>query len=67
MDIKGNYKLFKDFLELVGWDKFMEYLQEKFPSLKLYCVSKSWKESSEYILKAKGTCGDLLINWEDIK
>lgn len=32
--------------------------------LNLYSVSIAWRESSDYVLKAKGSCGDVIVTWK---
>lgn len=48
-----------------GWDGFLEDLQDEFKEHDLYAVSQSWYESDEYICKARGERGDVIIGWEE--
>lgn len=47
-----------------GWDGWMGFLSGKFPSYQLYGCSKDWYDSKQYICKARGTCGDIIVGWE---
>lgn len=59
-----NYNEATDIVKKEGWDEFLETLQKEHPKHDLYACSMSWYESDEYICKAKGTYGDLIIDWE---
>lgn len=63
MDVYMDYDETRAIVDSKGWDGFMEYLEEKYSDLDLYNVSMSWYESNEYICKAKGAEGDLVISW----
>jgi len=43
-----------------------ETLSNMFPDHNLYCHSQDWRKSEEYILKAKGGRGDVLVGWGNI-
>jgi len=64
MDILMNYDYAVNIVNSQGWDAFFKMLQEMFKDFKLYTVSMSWYESDEYICKAKGTKGDVVVYWE---
>lgn len=63
MTIKMGWTECCRIVELAGRDAFLKKLQELFPELELYKFSLSWLESKEFICKAKGTSGDLIIQW----
>lgn len=42
-------------------------LQEKYLERKLYSISLDWRKDEKYILKARGTSGDLIVGWSDKK
>lgn len=60
LDLIWNYE---DTLKLSN-DEVFERLSQTFPNYNLYDMSLGWRESSEYILKAKGACGDVIVGWE---
>lgn len=45
----------------------LKALQDMYPARKLYSISTGWRESKEYILKARGTGGDLIVGWGERK
>lgn len=58
-----NRTITKKIVELIGWEGFLKLLQYRYESYGLFEVSKSWYKDSRFILKAKGTNGDLVIGW----
>lgn len=42
----------------------MDWLQSLFPTFDLFSLSLDWRTNPEYILKAKGVRGDVLVLWE---
>lgn len=64
MNILMNYDYAQSIVISKGWDAFLELLQNMYKEFNLYTCSKYWFEDDEYICKAKGTYGDLIINWE---
>lgn len=64
MDILMNYDYAASIVDSQGWDAFMELLQKMFKEFNLYTVSISWYEDDQYICKAKGAYGDVVIYWE---
>ena len=65
MSIKLDYLNAVQFVNINGWDKFLEMFKEKYPQFELYSCSISWLYDEDYICKIKGIYGDLIINWED--
>jgi len=43
-----------------------ETLSCMFPERKLYSQSIDWRKSEEYILKAKGSGGDVMVGWGNV-
>lgn len=39
-------------------------LKQMYPHRNLYSISTGWRESERYILKARGTGGDLIVGWK---
>ena len=58
-DLKLDYEE----LLLTTNDNILKALQILYPKRKLYAISLGWRESKDYILKAKGTGGDIVIGW----
>ena len=58
-DLKLDYEE----LLLMTDDNILKALQILYPKRKLYAISLGWRESKDYILKAKGTGGDIVIGW----
>lgn len=50
------------FLKLSN-EEIMELLED-ITGFNLFSVSTPWRESAEYILKAKGTKGDVIVMWK---
>jgi hypothetical protein len=59
-----NYDYAQSIVLSEGWDVFLEILQKQYSSYDLYSVSKYWFEDDNYICKAKGIHGDVIIEWE---
>lgn len=59
------YDLILDYEELLLMtdDNILKALQTLYPKRKLYSISLGWRQSKDYILKAKGTGGDVVIGW----
>lgn len=51
-------------VEEQGWDDFLSFISNQFPSLGLYKCSMDWFENPKYICKVKGVYGDILIYWQ---
>lgn len=60
-----GYDETKSFVEEQGWDSFLTKLKDEFPNRKLYSVSQSWYDDSQYLCKAKGAKGDVIIGWQE--
>jgi hypothetical protein len=65
MEVELDYKLMKGFVNMLGWDKLLNYLATSYPHLELYCVSRSWFDDPKFILKAKGSYGDLIVRFSE--
>lgn len=59
MDIYMNYDDARK-LEPKG---LLESLQKKYPDRDLYSISVYWMEAPEYIAKARGVYGDVVVSW----
>lgn len=59
-----NYNKAVEYVINSGWDSFLELLQNEYPNYDLYSVSTSWLMDNQYICKAKGVFGDVIIGWE---
>jgi hypothetical protein len=64
MDILMNYDYAVMIVDSKGWEAFFQLLKNMYPSYHLYQVSKDWYEDDQYICKAKGARGDVVIGWE---
>lgn len=51
-------------LKKLSDEKIYAILCRLYPDLDLYCVSVDWRKNREYILKAKGGRGDVIIGWK---
>lgn len=63
MEYKMNYELIRNMCLSLGMDEFFKKISNDFPDLKFFSMSTDWLESSEYILKFKGACGDVIFSW----
>lgn len=59
MEIAMDYEKTKK----IGIQKLLEFLDALVPHFEIYSISLGWLESKEYIAKAKGFYGDVIINW----
>lgn len=48
-------------------EDILEMLNRLFPKRHLYSMSLDWRKSIEYILKARGTGGDVIVDWSASK
>jgi len=65
VDAVWNHRKMVRFVAMFGWDEFLKYLRKQFPHHDVYAVSQSWYyDGSEYILKARGKNGDVIVSWE---
>lgn len=58
-----DLKLDHEELLLMSDDNILKTLQTMYPKRKLYTISLGWRESKDYILKAKGNGGDVIVGW----
>jgi len=42
-------------------------LDSIYPERELYSMSLDWRKDKQYILKAKGAKGDVLVGWKEVK
>jgi len=42
-------------------------LDSIYPERELYSMSLDWRKDKQYILKAKGVKGDVLVGWKEVK
>jgi hypothetical protein len=59
-----NYDYAVSIVDSKGWEAFLKLLQYRFKGFNLYCVSTTWYEDDQYICKARGTRGDVVVYWE---
>jgi hypothetical protein len=64
MDYILNYDMLKRIVKVCGWDDFLMFLQDMCPAFEIYSVSMDWFDNKDYICKAKGVYGDVVIGWE---
>lgn len=58
---------------IMSWEKhrnispqvMLDRLKTKYPERELYCVSLDWKRSKEFICKARGVKGDVIVGWRE--
>ncbi len=65
MEELASYHGFRAFALKLGPKGFFEWLCKQYPELGLYCVSRDWLFSNDYVMKAKGRYGDLVIAWDN--
>ena len=53
----------ESFLDITDSEVF-GVLDRAFPERKLYSQSTDWRKDSCFILKAKGSCGDVVVGWK---
>lgn len=58
-----NYKEMKKLYKEKGGKEILNCLDEN-NKFQLYNFSLDWLESDEFILKANGTYGDVIVDWE---
>ncbi len=52
-------------LSAMSDDEVFKLLAIIFPERGLYRISIDWRKDKQYILKAKGTMGDVIVGWID--
>lgn len=57
-----NFKMNRDTLNKLN-DKDIIELFENITNFNLYSISEDWRNSDKYILKLKGTSGDVVVSW----
>lgn len=63
MTIRLDYLKSVEFVNANGWDRFLDMLKDKYPQFELYSCSISWFYNRDFICKAKGIYGDVVIYW----
>lgn len=63
MNVTLNYHLVRKLFNVLGMDKFIEGFNDAYEDLQLYSMSDAWLNDSKYILKLRGTGGDLVVSW----
>ncbi|WP_141695039.1 hypothetical protein [Paenibacillus kribbensis] len=58
-----DYGFAKTMVDVLGWDGFLERLNIFFPGKDLFEVSQDWYKDMKYVLKARGSQGDLILYW----
>ena len=59
-----DYEMVKKLYELLGPDGFLEHFKVYCPDYELYRYGLDWLHDRKYILKFRGTNGDLIIYWK---
>lgn len=65
MDLEMDYTTTKAAYLLLGDKGFFGLFSQIFKRFSLYTMSTSWINSSQYILKFKGTQGDVVVRWNN--
>ena len=55
----------KEIVDIYGWDTLLDKLNGDFPGRSLYSVSTDWHNDSQYLCKARGSKGDVIIGWSE--
>jgi hypothetical protein len=63
MEIELDHELMKGVVNVLGWDGLLNYLATSYHHLELYSVSRSWFDDPKFILKARGSYGDLIVRF----
>lgn len=65
--MKGNFPydliLVHENISAMSEDEVLRLLEGLFPEHGLYRMSVAWRKDKRYILKAKGTRGDVIVGW----
>lgn len=48
-------------------EEIMTTLRDMYPERRLYSLSTDWRKDECYIMKARGTGGDVVVDWEKEK
>lgn len=67
MDYSMNYEEAIKLVREQGFQGVIDKFNEEFPGYDLYSCSTSWEDSDEYILKLRGTTGDVVVGWDHVK
>ncbi|WP_077621275.1 hypothetical protein [Sediminibacillus massiliensis] len=59
-----SYNAAKEFVKEEGMEGFLDLLRSEYPNRDLYGCSTYWERDSQYICKARGKYGDVVIGWE---
>lgn len=60
-DVFFSYEFAKSIVDKNGFDGWLSYLKKTYPEKELYVVSSAWFLNEDFICKAKGKYGDLVI------
>lgn len=63
-DVFLSYEFAKSIVEEQGFAGWLTYLKDSYPEKGLYVISTAWFLNENFICKAKGSYGDLLIGWK---
>jgi len=64
MKLQMEYLMARSIYERSGSVEFLKFFQHCCAELELYTFGKDWLINDKYILKFKGTNGDLVITWD---
>lgn len=57
-----DFKMNRNTLNKLNNEEIIE-LFENITNLNLYTISEDWRDNDEYILKLRGTKGDVIVYW----
>lgn len=62
MDIKLHYEQMVQIKEKYGMEGVVDFLNA-ICNLEIYSIGYGWLESKKYILKGRGSKGDIIVSW----
>lgn len=64
MELAMDYQTLRTICIKLGRDKFFNMFCDMYKNLDFYTMSVDWMDNKQYILKFKGSCGDLIVSWK---
>jgi hypothetical protein len=65
MDLFMDYETVRELHNRLNEQEFLEMFRKMFPDHDLYGYGEGWLNSKDYLLKFKGTNGDILVCWKN--